>query len=76
MVKFIIICALVSGCTTTRYFSAPLPTLQKLERPVLETEALKQGDSPDVVVRAHRLAIKQLQEYAMKLELLLNAYRR
>lgn len=75
MVKHLLICLLLTGCATTKFVSAPLTPPPKLERPVLEIEVLKAGDPADVVVRAHRVAIKQLQEYAMKLEVLLDAYR-
>lgn len=75
MVK-LFLCLLLAGCGTTKYMSAPLTPPPKLERPALATEVLKKGDSPEVVVRAHRVAIKQLQEYAMKLEVLLASYRK
>lgn len=67
---------LLSACATTQHVPVPAPEPPQVARPVLETQFLKPGDSPDKVIQAHRLAIKQLQQWGLELEALLDGYRK
>jgi hypothetical protein len=63
------------ACTTTKYVTAPVEPPPRIERPTLEVSNLKKGDTPDTVIKAHRVTIVQLLEYSKKLEVVLDAYR-
>ena len=80
MAKVIVIlmCAILAGCATKtqiEYVQIPPKQPPIIERPLLETERLKPGDDPGIVIQAHRLAIKQLQKWGLELEASLDAYR-
>ena len=70
---------LLSGCgllkTKTEYINVcPAPPF--IERPELEVLNLKEDDTPDVVIQAHRLTIKKLQKWGLEEEVILDGYRK
>ena len=72
----ICVCLVISGCATqTKVVATPIPAPPNVERPDLEVFRLKAGDSPDVVVKAYRMTILQLQSYSKQLETILYGYR-
>lgn len=76
----VVIAFFLTGCagpiqTKTEYVSVPVVVPPKIARPKLETDNLKPGDGPDVVVRAYIITIKTLEEYAMEMEVQLNGLR-
>jgi hypothetical protein len=78
MVKaLILVLALsLSACATkVKYVTQTPPEPPVLTRPHLAIGDLVPGDTPDVVIRAHRESIQALMGYAKVLEEYLNAYR-
>ena len=69
---------LLTGCGTTKieYVEVPPKEPPVIVRPVLETDYLKPGDDAGVVLQAHRLTIKKLQQWGMELETALSAYKK
>lgn len=70
---------LLSGCslfqTKTEYINVcPAPPF--IERPELDVLNLKEGDTPDVVIQAHRITIKKLQKWGLEEEAILDGYRK
>ena len=42
----------------------------------LDVLTLKEGDTPDIVIQAHRVTIKKLQKWGLEQEVLLDGYRK
>lgn len=64
-----------TGGTKTEYITVcPAPPF--IERPELDVLNLKEGDTPDVVIQAHRVTIKKLQKWGLEEETILNGYRK
>lgn len=79
----VVIAFFLTGCAAlapapivkTEYVSVPVVVPKAIARPKLETDNLKPGDGPDIVVRAYIITIKTLEEYSMELETQLNGLR-
>ena len=75
----IILLLSLTGCslfqTKTEYINV-CPEPGFIERPELDVLNLKEGDSPDVVIQAHRLTIKKLQKWGLEEEVMLDGYRK
>ena len=75
----IIVLFSLSGCslfqTKTEYITV-CPEPPFIERPELEVLNLKEGDTPDVVIQAHRVTIKKLQKWGLEEEVILDGYRK
>ena len=71
----LLVALMLSACSTVEYVKVPPVEPPVIARPDLEIDALKPGDSPSVVIQAHRLAIIKLKRYAEELEAALGAYR-
>lgn len=74
MVKIILVALLLSGCSTKYIIITEEPPI--VTRPELPVLSLKEGDEPDVVVRAYRETILRLQSWGLELETILDGYRR
>lgn len=78
MVRVLLLCSLLAGCCSApqvKYVTEKMPEPPALTRPELDVDNLKPGDTPDVVIQAHRVSIKKLQGYSMQLETIINGYR-
>ena len=75
----VILLVSLTGCslfqTKTEYITV-CPEAPFIERPELDVLNLKEGDSPDVVIQAHRVTIKKLQKWGLEEEAVLNGYRK
>lgn len=75
----VILLTSLTGCslfqTKTEYITV-CPEPPFIERPELEVLNLKDGDTPDVVIQAHRVTIKKLQKWGLEEEVILNSYRK
>ena len=75
----VILLSLLTGCslfqTKTEYITV-CPEPPFIERPELEVLNLKDGDTPDVVIQAHRVTIKKLQKWGLEQEVILDGYRK
>ena len=75
----IIVLFSLTGCslfqTKTEYITV-CPEPPFIERPELEVLNLKEGDTPDVVIQAHRVTIKKLQKWGLEEEVILDGYRK
>lgn len=84
MVKFILfLVLLLTGCASVqplppeiRYVQVQPPAPPVVNRPELPVLSLKPGDTPDVVIQAHRESIKLLQQWGLQLEAILDGYRK
>lgn len=74
MVKVIVLALLLSGCSTRYIIITEEPPV--VTRPELPVLSLKEGDEPDVVVRAYRETVLRLQAWGLELETILNGYRK
>jgi hypothetical protein len=68
-----------SGCSLlqpkTEYINVcPAPPF--IERPELDVLNLKEDDTPDIVIQAHRITIKKLQKWGLEEEVILDGYRK
>ena len=72
---FLTACAAPEPEVRIEYVAVPPKAPPVIERPVLETDYLKDGDLPSIVLQAHRLTIKTLQKYSLELDAALDAYR-
>lgn len=77
-VKACVFLALLCTACATKTVYVPVAAQEPpvIVRPELETDSLKPGDEPVVVLNALRITIKKLQQYALELETALNAYRK
>lgn len=64
-----------TGGTRPEYINV-CPEAPFIERPELEVLNLKDGDTPDQVIQAHRVTIKKLQKWGLEEEAVLNGYRK
>ena len=76
----IIVLLSICGCETfgktkVEYITV-CPEPPFIERPELDVLNLKEGDTPDVVIQAHRLTIKKLQKWGLEEEAILDGYRK
>lgn len=75
----VILLTSLTGCslfqTKTEYITV-CPEPPFIERPELEVLNLKEGDTPDVVIQAHRVTIKKLQKWGLEEEVILDSYRK
>lgn len=75
----VILLVSLTGCslfqTKTEYITV-CPEAPFIERPELDVLNLKEGDSPDVVIQAHRVTIKKLQKWGLEEEAILDGYRK
>lgn len=75
----VILLTSLTGCslfqTKTEYITV-CPEPPFIERPELEVLNLKDGDTPDVVIQAHRVTIKKLQKWGLEEEVILDSYRK
>lgn len=63
------------GKTKVEYITV-CPEPPFIERPELEVLNLKEGDTPDTVIQAHRITIKKLQKWGLEEETILDGYRK
>lgn len=63
------------GKTKVEYITV-CPEPPFIERPELEVLNLKEGDTPDTVIQAHRITIKKLQKWGLEEEAILDGYRK
>lgn len=85
MVKLLLaLSLLLTGCASAvkplppeiRYVKVEPPAPPVVNRPELPVLSLKPGDTPDVVIQAHRESIKLLQQWGLQLEAILDGYRK
>lgn len=76
----IIVLLSLTGCETfgkTRVeYITVCPEPPFIERPELDVLSLKEGDTPDTVIQAHRITIKKLQKWGLEEETILDGYRK
>ena len=73
----LILVLFLSACSTLGGDSKPVvycPAPPMIERPDLDIQRLKEGDTPDVVIGAYRSSIRQCQKYSIELETILRGY--
>ena len=63
------------GKTKVEYITV-CPEAPYIERPELDVLNLKEGDTPDMVIQAHRMTIKKLQKWGLEEEAILDGYRK
>lgn len=79
-ISLLLIVLLLVGCTTKEivrieYVKVPPKEPPVIVRPALETEYLKAENDSGMVLQAHRITIKRLQQWGLELEAALDAYR-
>ena len=74
----ILFALMLVGCAckpVIQYVKVPPIEPPIITRPDLETDYLKHSDNAGVVLQAHRITIKKLQQWGLELETALDAYR-
>ena len=72
---FFLLTACATGGDPVRFVTV-CPEPPYIERPELDVLTLKEGDTPDIVIQAHRVTIKKLQKWGLEQEVLLDGYRK
>lgn len=78
IISLTILLSVLFGCghNQVKYVQAECPQPPVIERPVLDTDSLQEGDDPGTVIQAHRTTIKNLQRWGLEQEAILDGYRK